>query len=275
MIALAGTGTTKLVTRAEWAAASPRYVTRFTPSFGTTAHWEGPKMPAFPHAACASYVRGIQSFHMRSVASGGRGWSDIAYTVVVCPHGYVYEGRWIGHRTGANGTNVGNGSAYAICYLGGEGNPFTSEADRAFHDTTTHLRLHGRAGPGVNCHRDWKSTACPGNRICGRVKAGAWNSNAGTVTPSVEEITEELKDMDTRKLHICQPKGSPHWYVSDGIFYKHLKNREHAAVLVGNFGASVVKGTGSMDKANLDAMEPHVWPKAVFESLELIGTKPQ
>lgn len=276
MITLEGSGETRLVLRDEWGAVKPRYVTKMNPTFGTTLHWEGPKMPAFGHAACASYVRGIQSFHMRAVSQGGRGWSDIAYTCVVCPHGYVFEGRWLGHRTGANGTNVGNDTAYAICFLGGEGNPYTPEADRAVHDTTTHLRRHGRAGKGVNCHRDWKSTACPGDKICGLVKAGLYSRDAQATAPVPVPVIEpkEYEPMDTTNLAICQKSGEPHWYASDGLYYKHVKNREHAAVLVGNFKASIVKGGGTLDKANLDSMVPHVWPAAVFDSMELVGDKP-
>lgn len=158
---------TKVVTRAEWGARRPKYTTPFTPSFGTTVHWEGPKMGIHPHSSCASYVRAIQNFHMDS-----RGWADIAYTAVICPHGFVFQGRWTGNRTGANGTNVGNNTAYAVCYLGGEGDSFTAEAKRAYVDTLDFLDKKGGAGPGRNCHRDWKSTACPGTVICSWVKSG-------------------------------------------------------------------------------------------------------
>ena len=179
MITLAGSAQTKMVSRAEWGARRPKYTTPFTPSFGTTAHWEGPGLPDFTHDACASYVRGIQRYHMDA-----KGWADIAYTAVVCPHGYVFEGRWIGKRTGANGTNAGNNAAYAVCFLGGVGDEFTSLADRALHDTMIHLRLHGGAGPGVNCHRDWKATQCPGDEICRRVKGGRYSSNTGLPSPT-------------------------------------------------------------------------------------------
>ena len=76
-----------LVTRAQWGARPPRNRTPLNPT-GATAHWEGPHMGVFPHTACPSKVRGIQAFHMDS-----RGWSDIAYNAIVCPHGYVFEGR--------------------------------------------------------------------------------------------------------------------------------------------------------------------------------------
>lgn len=228
MITLDGSGDTQMIQRSEWGAAAPRYVTKFTAEFGSTAHWEGPGMPDFTHGACASYVRGIQSFHMRPVSQGGRGWSDIAYTAVVCPHGYVFQGRWIGNRTGANGTNIGNDSAYAVCYLGGEGDAFTPAADRAYHDTMTHLRRHGGAGPKVNCHRDWKPTACPGDRICGRVKSGAWNTNNQPPKPTpapVPPSTEE-DDMPKPLLLRLNPKDPAVLYMSSARTVHWVRSSE-------------------------------------------------
>lgn len=201
-ITLAGSGDTKLIQRSEWNARTPDYVTPFTAEFGGTCHWEGLGMPDFSHGACASYVRGIQNYHMDA-----KGWSDIAYTAVVCPHGYVFEGRWIGRRTGANGTNIGNDSAYAVCFLGGEGDPYTPAAHRAMHDTMTHLRLHGKAGPKVNCHRDWKSTACPGDVICGHVKAGHYTSNAKPSTPATPKPPTTKEDV--MRARIIWFKGEP------------------------------------------------------------------
>lgn len=223
MITLAGSGKTKLVTRAEWSARKPKYTTPFTPSFGTTCHWEGPGMPDFTHSACASYVRGIQNFHMDS-----RGWADIAYTAVVCPHGYTFEGRWVGNRTGANGTNEGNNTAYAVCYLGGEGDAYTPEAHRAMHDTLTHLRLHGKAGKSVNCHRDWKSTSCPGNVICGHVKAGHYTTNAQppTPTPAPKPPVPEEDDMVKPLLFRLNAKDPAVLYMSTARQCWHIPDSE-------------------------------------------------
>jgi len=159
----------KMYTRAEWGARPPRSRTPFTPTFGSTTHWEGPHMGTFPHAACAPKVRGIQAFHMDDP---DRRWSDIAYTAITCPHGFAFQGRWIGVRTAANGTNVGNASAYAVCYMSGEQDPFTEAARTAQRAVLDYLDRNGGAGPSRNCHRDWKQTACPGDVICAWVRAG-------------------------------------------------------------------------------------------------------
>ncbi len=147
----------QFVTRAEWGARQPTSITGINPSFGSTRHWEGPHMGVFPHESCASKVRGIQAFHM-----DGRGWTDIAYTGVACPHGYLFEGRGLWRRTAANGTNVGNNTAYAFCYLGGEGDPFTEGGKRAVKAGMNWAARSGGAGPGRNDHNDWKATQCPG-----------------------------------------------------------------------------------------------------------------
>lgn len=155
----------RLVTREQWAARPPKQRVTFSPTRPCTGHWNGPKLTVrgntqWDHSFCAPQVRGIQNFHMDS-----RGWSDIAYNWLVCQHGYVYEGRGLKYQNGANGTNMGNKISSAICYLGGEGNPFTDEAKNAFHLTTKYVSDNSSAPTGAMGHRDHKSTRCPGDEI--------------------------------------------------------------------------------------------------------------
>lgn len=166
----------RFIARGAWQARQPRYRTAFTAEFGSTVHYEGPRMGTFPHASCAAKVRGIQNFHMDA-----RGWADVAYTAIVCPHGFVFEGRWIGARTGANGTNQGNDSAYAICALVGQGDPTPDVMVDAIAEVAAHLRAHGGAGIRVNGHRDWKATACPGDPLYHEVRAGTFTKSTPTV----------------------------------------------------------------------------------------------
>ena len=146
----------RLVTRKEWGAEPGRGRTRLKTPMGNTIHYEGPQMGSFPHSTCAAKVRGIQRFHMHK-----RGWNDIAYTSLVCPHGSVYEGRWLGVRTAAQGTNEGNNTHYAHCYLGGKGDPLTDEARDAMHDVLAFFRASG-SGDELRPHRFWHGTECPG-----------------------------------------------------------------------------------------------------------------
>jgi hypothetical protein len=173
-----------LVTRAQWGA-RPRKgnPTPLRPT-GATAHWEGPHMGTFPHASCPAKVRGIQAFHMDA-----RGWSDIAYNAVVCPHGYVFEGRGRGVRSAANGTNVGNDADGAVCYLGGEGDPFTPEGAAAMADALHWLSPGGQR----HAHRDWKPTTCPGDTIA------AWVHSPAALTPGAP-TTGGFGTMDDSKI---------------------------------------------------------------------------
>jgi hypothetical protein len=129
-------------------------------------------------------MRAYQAFHLDS-----RGWCDFAYSSGVCPHGTRYVGRGPGVRTAAQGTNDGNLRSYACVGLWGDGDPLTDPAKLAYLDEGARLaRL--RWG-----HRDWKSTACPGN------PAYAWRS-AGFPRPSTPPPEDDmpLNDTDLAKI---------------------------------------------------------------------------
>lgn len=153
----------KFVSRSAWGA-RPRGATPTTHPIGATRgvtlHWEGPHMGSFPHSECDNKVRAIEAFHRDT-----RDWADIAYNALVCPHGYVYEGRGVWTKSAANGNTEDNDDWYAVCYLGGEGDPFTSAAKVGFIEAVQWLRSEGGAGSRVNGHRDHKSTECPGDAI--------------------------------------------------------------------------------------------------------------
>lgn len=173
---------------------------------GVTLHWEGPHMGAFPHSECAGKVRGIQDFHI-----GGRNWADIAYNALVCPHGSVFEGRGPGVTSAANGYTRANDEWYAVCYLGGERDPFTDSGKAGFIEAVAWLRTAGAAGPAVNGHRDHKPTECPGNEIYTWLHGRDWNQEddmpyteselrtivreevAGVVKSEMDELEKQLK----------------------------------------------------------------------------------
>jgi hypothetical protein len=187
---------TPFVTRAGWGARPPECVSRNISPEGTTLHYGGPSpwgsgvdrmtavrfLATASHARCATIMRAYQAFHLDS-----RGWCDFAYSSGVCPHGTRYEGRGPGVRTAAQGTNDGNLRSYACVGLWGDGDPLTDPAKLAYLDEGARLaRL--RWG-----HRDWKSTACPGN------PAYAWRSagfpRPATSPPPPEPTPPEEDDM--------------------------------------------------------------------------------
>lgn len=141
-------------------------------------------MGLFPHSACPGKVRQIQDYHMDV-----KGWVDVAYSTLVCPHGAIFEGRGWGNRTAANGTNAGNAGSYAHCYLGGQGDPFTHDGKIGMATAFRLARVHGGAGPRQWNHRDWKATECPGDTIAAFVRAGLPAPAVETqpVTPLPEE----------------------------------------------------------------------------------------
>jgi hypothetical protein len=164
---------TNFVTRSQWGSSFNYGNNTRMPSTcrGVALHWEGPRMGTFSHDLCDNKVRQIEDFHV-----DGRGWAGIAYNALVCPHGYVYEGRGIRYRNAANGDPTKNAAYFAVCYLGGQGDPFTDPAQAAFVRAVQWLRADGGAGDYVKGHRDLTATACPGDTIWGWLRAKDFGS---------------------------------------------------------------------------------------------------
>lgn len=149
------------VSRQAWDAREPKLRPDLPgPVKGLAVHWEGPDLGQFAHTQCDDKVRGIQRFHMDT-----RRWVDIAYNWVVCPHGFIFEGRGWGVRSSAQGTETGNRYYHAACYLGGEGNPFTALAKLAYEGLVEESRRRYPEGQEVRPHNYFHSTQCPGPDI--------------------------------------------------------------------------------------------------------------
>lgn len=191
------------VPRSAWGARPPRSVsTNITPGSGGVAvhYWGGNTGVAPDHGRCAPAVRAGQAFHM-----DGRGWADIAYSAIACPHGYLFEGRWIGRRTAANGSNDGNQRFYAVCYLGGDGDPLTDAGLHAIRDGIDALRAAG-AGAQIVGHRDLFSTSCPGTRLYDWVRRGAPRPGGQPGPgPGPTPPPEEDDDMPTAQTIVLAP----------------------------------------------------------------------
>lgn len=165
-----------LITRAEWGARPARGGIGTISPEGITVHYNGPAFGGFPwdHGRCGQLVRATQAFHL-----DGRGWADVAYTAMVCPHGFVFEGRGVRQRTAAQGTNAGNARSLALMFLAGEGEPATDEARAVaiwWANEVARLPLRW-------AHRDWHSTACPGAPLTAWTRSGFIPPGLGT-TPT-------------------------------------------------------------------------------------------
>ena len=157
-------------TRAQWGARAPRKGNGvYNGPRGIAYHYNGPAMGIDPNAACncAAKVRATQNFHMDS-----RGWADIAYDLVCCPHGNVYQGRLgTANGTGANGTTYANQNYMAVMALIGDGEPLGANLKRALLEGRQRCRNVG-AGSEVTGHQAHQSTSCPGGPIMEWIRAG-------------------------------------------------------------------------------------------------------
>ncbi|WP_329309670.1 N-acetylmuramoyl-L-alanine amidase [Streptomyces sp. NBC_01262] len=168
----------KFVTRATWGAKPPRHpLVHIDSTKGVTVHYEGvtiPKSLAEPenHTQCDDRVRAIQHDHLTETKED---YSDIAYNAVVCPHGFVFEGRGAHKKTGANGNKELNKARYAVmAMLGDKGLKEPTDAMlEGLRDAIEWLRHDGGAGKDINGHRDGVATDCPGDPLYTWVKNGA------------------------------------------------------------------------------------------------------
>lgn len=185
----------KFVSRVQWGASARGATVETHPigkTYGVTIHWEGPGMGQFPHTECDDKLRSIQKFHKEV-----REWADIAYNLVVCPHGYVFEGRGAGVKSAANGDTQPNDDWYAVCYLGGTGDGLTELGRVGLRQAVQFLRSRG-AGPGVNGHRDHKATDCPGDVIYNWLKTTDFDikplpSRPDFAKDAIDPLREERK----------------------------------------------------------------------------------
>lgn len=173
-----------LITREQWGARPPKGARNaLDPNpKGVAVHWNGPGCAAAlaTHDKCAGFLRGIQTFHMVT-----RGWSDIAYSLFACPHGYLFEGRGKGIGTAANGTNYGNRYYYAVYAMWGQGDgPAPAPLLNAIRQGIDLCQTWG-AGSDITVHNAFLSTTCPGPELTAWVKAGA---KAGVA--AVEQATK-------------------------------------------------------------------------------------
>jgi hypothetical protein len=141
-------------------------------------------------------MRSIQNYHMDT-----QGWSDIAYNLAVCEHGYIFEGRGKGKGSGANGTSDANHNYPSVCALVGENDPQPSALDNGIADAVAKLRGWG-VGTSMRGHRDFVSTACPGNAIYNKMKDGRYSNGSsgggGSTPPGDVEVDGWLGYNTTR-----------------------------------------------------------------------------
>ncbi|KAL4862343.1 hypothetical protein BDV12DRAFT_203131 [Aspergillus spectabilis] len=159
------------VSRSEWNAQPARgSYTPITNPKGVKVHYVGPEYSSRDHSKCPAYMKSIQTMHLNNAAEN---YMDIAYSLGVCEHGYVFDGRGKGHRSGANGDTTLNAEHYAVlAFLGKAGlNEPTDDQVLGIQDAIAYLRRAG-AGDDIKGHRDGYSTECPGAALYELVTGG-------------------------------------------------------------------------------------------------------
>lgn len=164
-------------------------------TLGIKIHYEGTHSPVRGHSYCKGYWTGIRNSHLANKAEG---YSDVAYSMAVCRHGYVMEGRGIGYRTGANGNQTLNGNHDSVVVLYGTNDDAVSaEVVQGLKEAIQYLRSGG-SGTEIKGHRDGYPTLCPGGPLYAYVKNGKLNPDLkddDQVTPAdINKIADAVVD---------------------------------------------------------------------------------
>jgi LysM repeat protein len=181
------------VSRDEWNAEPPRgsYTTITNPK-GVKVHYVGPEYTPRDHSQCGAYMKSIQEMHLANTVEN---YMDIAYSLGVCEHGYVFDGRGKGHRSGANGGTSLNANHYAVlAFLGKAGlTEPTDDQILGIQDSIAYLRRAG-AGDEIAGHRDGYSTECPGEALYALVRDGSLDP--GTLYDGGEHTVQQGETLD-------------------------------------------------------------------------------
>lgn len=198
-----GVAAMRFVTREEWGAAAPDgEYTAMTNAKGVKVHYLGPSFSGREHSECGAYMKSIQEMHMSDPTQG---WMDIAYNLAVCEHGYVFDGRGKGHRSGANGDQTLNAEHYAVLtFLAKEGvTEPTDEQVTALQDAIAYLRRAG-AGDEIKGHKDGYNTECPGGPLYKLVQDGSLDP--GKLYDGGEHTVAEGETLDDLEAEYNVPK---------------------------------------------------------------------
>lgn len=153
---------------------------------GVKVHYEGTYVHNGSHSECVAEVKAIRESHLANTAEN---YSDIAYNLLVCLHGYVFEGRGKRKRTGANGNQDLNRAHYAVCALlgnSGDTDPSPEMVD-GIRWAIGYLRGNG-AGSEIKGHRDGYATSCPGEPLYALVRNGSLEPNGAGESPKPSPV---------------------------------------------------------------------------------------
>lgn len=211
---------TTLVTRVESELRPPRKRVEAKLNKPSTGHWNGPTLTVsgektWEHEKCFALVRGTQNFHM-----DGRGWSDIAYNFIVCPHSVIFEGRGLDVVNAGNGTKDGNRTSHAVMCLAGKENAFLDPEKSGFRDAVRYISENSSAPDEAIGHRDHKQTECPGDERYNWIHQGM---------PIDAPYPGQPIEDDMKTWLVRAPNGAV--YVFNGLFLIPANNKIYRDIL--------------------------------------------
>lgn len=175
---------------------------------GFVIHHNGPPANCVgrSHDRCVSFWRAVKRYHTET-----KGWSDIAYSFGVCPHGDLFSGRGWHRAQWANGSdqvgvNDGRDSDWytVLAFVGGGAHggydtgskeePVTPEMGAGLRSLIQTGRSSEYCDRRVLPHNAFKRKACPGPTL---TMCAARLDNGATTPP----ITNQEDDMATVLAH--------------------------------------------------------------------------
>lgn len=207
---------------------------------GWTIHHNGPpaRCVGREHRRCVVFWAAVKDFHVN-----GKGWSDIAYSFGVCPHGVRFEGRGWHRGQWANGADKvgaddgGDSHWYTVlAFVGGDGSTGDEEVNTPemvaeIGQLIEDGRAAGLCGTRVLPHNAFKVKPCPGDGLT--AQANAWNNK-----PINLELPTKDDDMpltyawfkDTRPATTSvTPVAGAHLYALQGKTAVHCTTKSFAA----------------------------------------------
>lgn len=224
-----------LITRKEWGARPSKGATSVAGTRGVKVHYTGATESAAmksDHQACVRRVRAIQDEHM-----DGRGWNDIAYSMIVCWHGDVFVGRGPLILTAANGAGLNAGHYSVLGLVGNKGLTQPSkDMEAGIREAIAYLRRKGNAGDEIKGHRNGYATDCPGEPLYALVRSGALEPEGKPQFPDEEDPVSYVSLTRTKPLQLEPGK----WTALSWDREASDKDDHHSGA-----GATILRGPGN------------------------------
>jgi len=211
-----------ILPRSAWGAVPPKTPGRPWGTGGPidlVVHWVGGagSINIRSHEDCPTRIKAIQSYEMTQ-----GGYSDIAYTYLICPHGTVYEGRGLSVQGAANGPQT-NATKPSVCLLLNVADSMTP----AMQDRI--LDLNRWVTPGtILGHREVNTTTCPGDQVF------AWITSHRHAPPLPPTPTPP-EDDDMQRIVKCD-NGDPMVLITNSIHARWVQDEAELKDLTALYG---------------------------------------